>query len=224
MFSERTGRNWAWQLAGVAELKKGGHTIALHDLTGFNGRCDAVYITNSSEMPGSDPESIDRMRREHGWKEINEHADIYDLVVVGGGIAGICTALAAFRSGVSLALINDRSVLGGCNSSEVRVCMGGMLRCSPYPALGNIVKEIAPVMGHPKRKKNSKKASSFWGLAINTPCLMNGSSCYEARKSEIRSIKEAGEFKADIRRIPLAFSVFRGFSAGTEHNAQNVPA
>lgn len=143
------GKEWAWQLAGKAHLERGIHNIALHDLTGFNGRCDAIYITDSAEIPSSSIADIDEMRRNLNWHEIKTVQETYDLVVVGGGVAGICTALAALRSGVSVALINDRKVLGGCNSSEIRVCMGGMINLPPYPKLGSIVKEIAPVMGNP---------------------------------------------------------------------------
>jgi hypothetical protein len=46
-------------------------------------------------------------------------------------------------------LVHDREILGGCNSSEVRVCLGGMLNMPPYPNLGKIVKEIQPIMGDP---------------------------------------------------------------------------
>ncbi len=143
------GKEWSWQLAGKVHLESGVHNIVLHDLTGFNGRCDAIYITDSTDIPSSNIEDIDEMRQSLNWHEIKNIEKTYDLVVVGGGIAGICTALAALRSGVSVALINDRKVLGGCNSSEIRVCMGGMINLPPYPKLGNIVKEIAPVMGNP---------------------------------------------------------------------------
>lgn len=40
-----------------------------------------------------------------------------DLVVAGAGIAGMCAAIAAARKGLSVVLINDRSVLGGNASS-----------------------------------------------------------------------------------------------------------
>ncbi len=143
------GKDWGWQLAGKVYLEKGENRIKLCDLTGFNGRCDAIYITDSKEVPSSNINDIDQMRKNLNWKETVDLEKQYDLVVVGGGIAGICTALAALRSGVSVALINDREILGGCNSSEVRVCMGGMINLPPYPKLGNIVKEIAPVMGNP---------------------------------------------------------------------------
>ncbi len=145
------GKEWAWQLAGKRILEIGMHSINLHDLTGFNGRCDAIYITKSHIPPINNTADIDQMRKNLNWKEIKQSEKQYDLVVVGGGIAGICTALTALRCGVNVALINDRPVLGGCNSSEVRVCMGGMIHQPPYPAIGNIVKEISPVMGNPSK-------------------------------------------------------------------------
>ena len=39
------GSPWGWQKAGTVALEKGEVKIALHDLTGFNGRCDALYLT-----------------------------------------------------------------------------------------------------------------------------------------------------------------------------------
>ncbi len=44
-----------------------------------------------------------------------------DVVVVGGGMSGIAAAVAAARQGVQVVLVNDRPVLGGNASSEIRV-------------------------------------------------------------------------------------------------------
>ena len=44
-----------------------------------------------------------------------------DLVVIGGGLAGVCTAVVAAREGVKVILVQDRPVLGGNASSEVRL-------------------------------------------------------------------------------------------------------
>jgi hypothetical protein len=44
-----------------------------------------------------------------------------DFVVVGGGLAGVCAALAAARNGAKVVLLQDRSVLGGNASSEIRM-------------------------------------------------------------------------------------------------------
>lgn len=44
-----------------------------------------------------------------------------DLVVAGGGLSGVCAAIAAAREGLQVALVQDRPVLGGNASSEVRL-------------------------------------------------------------------------------------------------------
>ncbi|WP_152361533.1 FAD-dependent oxidoreductase [Microlunatus speluncae] len=49
----------------------------------------------------------------------------YDIVVVGGGLAGVCAAIAAARAGKRVALVQNRPVLGGNSSSEVRVWVCG---------------------------------------------------------------------------------------------------
>ncbi len=48
-----------------------------------------------------------------------------DFVVIGGGMAGVCAALAAARNGLSVILVQDRSVLGGNASSEIRMHIVG---------------------------------------------------------------------------------------------------
>jgi len=48
-----------------------------------------------------------------------------DIVVIGGGLAGICAAIAATRHGEKVALVQDRPVLGGNSSSEIRVWIVG---------------------------------------------------------------------------------------------------
>lgn len=48
-----------------------------------------------------------------------------DLAIVGGGMSGICAAITAARQGLKVALVQDRSVLGGNASSEVRLWILG---------------------------------------------------------------------------------------------------
>jgi len=48
-----------------------------------------------------------------------------DLVVVGGGMAGTCASITAARNGIKVILIQDRPVLGGNGSSEVRLWVLG---------------------------------------------------------------------------------------------------
>ncbi|MFC3770318.1 FAD-dependent oxidoreductase [Paenibacillus sp. GCM10012303] len=48
-----------------------------------------------------------------------------DITVIGGGLAGVCAAVAAARQGRTVALVQNRPVLGGNASSEVRVWVSG---------------------------------------------------------------------------------------------------
>ncbi|TYP79135.1 FAD-dependent oxidoreductase [Paenibacillus methanolicus] len=48
-----------------------------------------------------------------------------DITVIGGGLAGVCAAVAAARLGRTVALVHNRAVLGGNSSSEVRVWVCG---------------------------------------------------------------------------------------------------
>ncbi|MBE6647703.1 MAG: FAD-dependent oxidoreductase [Ruminococcaceae bacterium] len=50
---------------------------------------------------------------------------ITDLCVVGGGMSGLCCAIAAARHGIKVVLVQDRPVLGGNASSEIRMWIGG---------------------------------------------------------------------------------------------------
>ena len=50
---------------------------------------------------------------------------IYEVIVVGGGMAGVCAAIASARTGACTALIQDRPVLGGNASSEIRMHICG---------------------------------------------------------------------------------------------------
>ena len=136
--------DWHWQKAGDFETKGGTVELALRDLTGFNGRCDALYLAASSETP---PRPTPEWRREMRGLSVRDCGRDYDLVVVGGGMAGTCAAIAANRLGLRVLLLQDREMLGGCNSSEVRVALGGCLGAGDYPAIGRVVRDIQPLYG-----------------------------------------------------------------------------
>ena len=132
--------------------------VSLHDRTGFNGRCDAIIFSNDPSFhPENSPVKLAAFRKMAlRLPEVPESAGKFDLVVIGGGMAGTCAAISAARLGVKVALIQDRPVLGGNNSSEVRVHLGGRINLPPYPALGNLVNEIGPAKGG-----NAKPASYY---------------------------------------------------------------
>lgn len=56
----------------------------------------------------------------------------FQLAVVGGGVAGICFAVAAARQGVDTVLISDRPMLGGNASAEVGVAPSGAINFNAF--------------------------------------------------------------------------------------------
>lgn len=69
------------------------------------------------------PETLVHMSREERHMALVELEA--DLLVAGGGIAGVCAAVAAARNGARVILVNDRSRLGGNSSSEVKMHIVG---------------------------------------------------------------------------------------------------
>ncbi len=137
------GANRHWQGGGPAAVGAEA-TVALHDVTGFEGRCDAIlFCRDQTFVPPDGGDQLEALRGELlGWS--NEPADggRYDSMVVGGGIARTAAAVSAARLGLSVALVQDRPVLGGNGSSEVRVWPEGKTNLSPYPCIGDIVSEL----------------------------------------------------------------------------------
>ena len=132
---------WHWQNGGAVKVDKAGDIeLALEDLTGFDGRCDAIYFTQESKpaLPNDDLVELSN------WKDrLTGRADAkieeldFDVVVVGGGMSGCGAALAAKAEGLKVALIQDRPVFGGNASDEIRVHTIGI------PGKGNaIIKKI----------------------------------------------------------------------------------
>ena len=135
--------------------------LALHDLTGFEGRCDAIiFCRDSSWKP---PEDLKRQipwrRKILGLPDEPDETKPFDLVVVGGGVAGTCAAVTAARMGLTVALVQDRPVLGGNSSSEVRVWPEGNVNLQPYPRIGDVVMEAIPQRG--KQSRNAQDAKVF---------------------------------------------------------------
>ncbi len=116
---------WHWESGGKVKIDKPGKIeLALQDLTGFEGRCDCIYLTRAADpvLPNDDLADLS------DWKDtlsgratldIEELA--FDVVIVGGGMSGCGAALASRKKGLKVALIQDRPVFGGNASEEIRV-------------------------------------------------------------------------------------------------------
>jgi len=117
------GQGWLWQNGGTVNISSPNVQVALHDLTGFDGRCDALFFTTDPAfVPPNDLAKLGPWRRAQlGEPDTPPSAGNFDLVVVGGGIAGSAAAIAAARQGLQVALIHDRPFPGGNASQDVRV-------------------------------------------------------------------------------------------------------
>jgi hypothetical protein len=131
-----------------------------------------------------------------------------DVAVVGGGLAGVCAAIAAARHGAQVVLIQDRPVLGGNTSSEIQVhatgadCSGGR----PHAREGGILEEMRLT----EAVRNPQRCGQVWDLVLwewvtseaNLTLLLN-STCTGATVEEgrITSIRVARESTEDVFAI-----------------------
>ena len=203
---------WHWQEGGSFRLTKGEHTLALHDLAGFDARCDAILLTTTDFRPDASLETLFALRaRLMELPAEPEQGGEFGLVVAGGGVAGMCAAIAAARNGVRVALIQDRKVLGGNNSSEIRVGLGGRLNIGRFPSLGYLLNEFGP-----STKGNARPAEVYEDekkldvvLAEENITLFLGCKVTAVRKSGPRSIASVIATRVDdYRTVEIRGRVF----------------
>lgn len=147
VFGAGPTRDWTWQSAGEFPLAAGRTRLALHDLTGYFGRCDALLLTTDlGYRPPDEAEELARQRAAlSGVSLAPVDAGQFDVVVVGGGAAGCCAALAASRHGASTALVQDRPVLGGNASIELGVPINGAGSGQRNAREGGIIEEAGRI-------------------------------------------------------------------------------
>jgi hypothetical protein len=122
-----TDEGWNWQFAGAVSLSDTTASMELKDLTGFEGRCDAIFLSAKRVTPPSEFKELSAWRKKlANESDIPRRTESFDLVVVGGGIAGCAASIAAAEQGMKVALVQDRPILGGNASSEIRVHTEGI--------------------------------------------------------------------------------------------------
>ena len=117
-----TELGWRWQYAGNVVIKNKKNIITLKDLTGFDGRCDAIYFSKTKQSPPNKRDELVKWRKQQLNEKNRPQKQLkFDVVITGGGIAGCAAAIASAEQGLKVALIHDRPILGGNASSEIRV-------------------------------------------------------------------------------------------------------
>jgi len=195
-----TESGWGWQNMGSVPIESRQVVVELEDLTGFDGRCDAIYFSQDpNDMPPNDEKSMKLWRQnKHGLPDTPQKELQFDVVIAGGGISGCAAALAAGSMGQKVALIQDRKVLGGNASSEIRVHTLGIkgnrediLSKLDTPHYEN---------GSPEAKKAEDKRHRNMEEAENVDLFL-GHSVYDVHaESNIVGSVDALELETGIRR------------------------
>lgn len=199
------GKDWLWEDGGIVELAAESAKVTLHDLTGFNGRVDALLLTDDLKLtPPAEAKELAKFRHASlGLPDEAPESKEYDLVVVGGGYSGMGAALSAARQGLSVALIQDRPVLGGNGSSEVQVWAMGGTRRGLYPHLGEIVDEFAD------RASNSPGVPEEYGDALKEKVVRAEKTLDLFLNNHVWKV-EMGEGKAKGIKSAIALNVKTG--------------
>jgi hypothetical protein len=207
------GAAWGWQDGGTVSLPAGEATVGLRDLTGFDGRCDCIVLTTDATPPPNDSAVLAGWRRTAlGLPAEPETKGPYGMVVIGGGYSGMGAAISAARMGLKVALVQDRPVLGGNGSSEIRVWAMGLIRRGKYPRIGEIIEEFCD---HAKKspgtyeefgdakKEQVVRAEPNIDLFLNTHAFavtrdadrITGVTCLDTKSS--RELRFTGRFFCD---------------------------
>ena len=97
--------------------------------------------------------------------------EAFDLVVCGGGLAGVCAALAASRLKLRTALIQDRPVLGGNSSSEIRVPLAGAANGNPWARESGIIEELLLTERYNNfTSRRESMINDVWDLVLYDAC------------------------------------------------------
>lgn len=170
VFGAAPSDEWQWEDGGDFDLPAGRATLALQDLTGYYGRCDALILTtDKTYTPPDDLASVRQERsRLTGISLEPVVAGDFDVIIVGAGSAGSPAALAAARLGAKTALIQNRPILGGNSSDEMGVPINGAASAHPNAREAGIIEEAGRIkarFGYPKMSE------PFRVLAENEPNL-----------------------------------------------------
>lgn len=146
-----------------------------------------------------------------------EHRLECELLVAGGGIAGVCCALAAARLGAKVILVQDRPVLGGNASSEIRMHIVGATGLHAgvplvlEPREGGIIEEVrlhAAV-------RNPQRSPAMFDLLLYELCraepnltLLLNTSVVEARVVDNRIREVAADRPSTEERFMIAARMF----------------
>jgi len=149
-------------------------------------------------------------------RSLIEESHSLEVAVVGGGLAGVCAAIASARGGAKTALVQNRPVLGGNSSSEIRVPISGAGSHNALAAETGIVHELILE----ERTRNyepvrNSSANHHWDLTLYEACLNEpelslflNTNVYETRLDGNRISEVVGLQSGTEKRITFKAAYF----------------
>ena len=104
--------------------------------------------------------------------DLIEESHEFQVAVIGGGMAGICAAIASAREGAKTALVQDRPVLGGNASTEIRVPISGAGSHNALAAETGIVHEL--ILAERSRNYDdvgNSLVNAAWDITLYEACM-----------------------------------------------------
>jgi len=135
----------------------------------------------------------------------------HDLVIAGAGLAGLCAAITAARAGLRVALVQDRPVLGGNSSKEIRVPPVGSRCCSfAYSKETGLVEDLMLE----NLKANPTCSAEGWNLILLNQLKKetNIDVFFNTYVSEVNTLA-GGEKIASVRAYTSNAEIWHTFSA-----------
>lgn len=148
---------------------------------------------------------------------VTEHRLSCDLLVAGGGMAGVCCAIAAARLGTKVTLVQDRPVLGGNASSEIRMHIVGATGLHAgiplvlEPREGGLIEEIRLELA----VRNPQRSPAVFDLILYELCraepnltLLLNTSVVAARVEDRRITEVSAERPSTEDRFTISAEAF----------------
>lgn len=147
------------------------------------------------------------MKTNHNHPRVRSLTEHYQVVVCGGGLAGVCAALAAARGGAKTCIIQDRPVFGGNASSEVRVKPLGPCRHHSYCRTTGIIGELLireRAENHVTYLSDNGHNNSVWDMMLYDIIMSTPNLSFHVNTAVTDAIMEDGQIRAIRARVANA--------------------
>lgn len=161
------------------------------------GMSSGVLFVNPEDLLGNDTGKIGKIDK-NVYKTNRLRTDV---CIAGGGMAGVCAAIAAARNGAKVVLIQDRSRLGGNASSEIRMHVSGASVMNTLWRETGILEELVLT----EAVTNQQRSWEMWDMVL-----------YDKVISEKNITLLMDTVLYDVETTGNRISKIRGMSSNTE--------